>query len=90
MKSKKSSQKTGTQKRQTKLSELTTRKSGVTPTSKTDLTDYFRKPNPRKGRKGTKYHKYAWFEKQIASLPKGKDKKDWQEWLKDPENGLTW
>ena len=90
MKSKKQSQKTGLQKRVTKRSADTTKESGVTPTSETAHIDIFRKPKPRKGRKGTKYHKYAWFENQIASLPKGKVKNEWEEWLQDPENGLIW
>ena len=90
MKSKKQSQKTGTQKRATRQFVSTTKESGVTPTSEMAPIDLFRKPKPRKGRKGTKYHKYYWFREQISHLPKGKLRKEWEEWLKDPENGLIW
>ena len=90
MKSKKPSQKTGLQKRQTKRSAPITKKSGVTRTSETAPIDPFRKPKPRKGRKGTKYWMYHWFREQISHLPKGKERKQWEEWMKDSENGLIW
>ena len=87
---KKNPPKSGLQKSPTKGSASKTKGSGVTPTSGTVRIDHFRVPKPRKGRKGTKYHMYYWFREQISHLPKGKLRKEWEEWLKDPGNGLTW
>ena len=87
---KKNPPKSGLQKSQTRESVSKTKGSGVTPTSETVRIDHFRVPKPRRGRKGTKYHKYYWFRDAISRLPKGKLRKQWEEWLVDPENGLYW
>ena len=82
--------KSGTPKSPTKGSNNKTKESGVTPTSETVRIDPFRKPKPRKGKKGTRHWLYYWYEQQIMRLPKGKLKTDFQNWLIDPENGLIW
>ena len=63
---------------------------GKMRTSKTDLTKPIFAPKGRKKRKGSKYWMRDWFEKEVSQLPKGKWRSQWEEWLKDPENGLTW
>jgi hypothetical protein len=82
--------KTTPKKSETKRSAKNMSVSGTTQVSETANIDIFRKPKPRKGRKGTKYFMYYWFEQQMLRLPKSKFKKDLKEWLDDPENGLTW